>query len=404
MKKIKSTDNDEIDLVGLIINVWDHKLKVILFLSISIIIATFYIYKQPNLFKISLNIKPAGNSEFIKYIPIQSTLFENKLIFAETDINKYIVNNETIFKKFLDELMDYEELISVLKNDVYIKNISELSKLDQQNELVNYAKRLDVIKSGKNEINYTLQFMWHDAKQGKKILDETLSIVLKNLKKNIISDIRGLAEAINVRNLESIETLSIRLNLIAITNERKAIAQNQTEKYFANKNNSKKKKEFLERIEYLKDQSKIAKKLGIENDISINNNRSNLPDSYYLRGYKAIDIEINLLENRKKYMDSINAESIPFDNEPAQSDNYIRLMQSISEHKNDLSAKRLIDKIELLKNDNENNWINYDILFADIKSMKKSSFKILFLSIVLGLTLGIFYVLLYQAFSNKKIS
>jgi len=382
MKKRKLINNDEIDLVDLIKTIWDHKLKVILFLLISIIIGIYYINKQPNLYKISLNIKPAKYSDFLKYIPLQTTVYENKFLFKGSAIKEYIINNETIFEQFLDELMDYEEIIFVLKNEVYIKNINELAKSEQKKELVNYAKRLDVIKSGKKEINYALQFMWHDANQGAKILDETLNFVLKNLKKNIIHDIKNLAEAIDINNSERIETLSAKLDLISILS----------------------KKKISQRIEYLKNQSEIAKTLGIEDDITKNNTRSSLPDSYYLRGYKAIDIEINLLQSHKKEknIDLTDVDLNIYNHGPVQSNNmYVELLQQLDNHKNDLSAKRLIDRIELLENDNEANWINYDMAFAEISSMKTSSFKILVLSIIVGIALGVSYVLIYRVFKNQ---
>ena len=110
MEKIKSTENDEIDLIDILKSIWDNKLKVILFVFISIVIGSVYIYTQPNLFKISFNIKESQNSEFTKFLPLHSSILEEKLLLVHSNKEKYLINSETMLKRFLNELMDYQEL------------------------------------------------------------------------------------------------------------------------------------------------------------------------------------------------------------------------------------------------------------------------------------------------------
>ena len=91
--------------------------------------------------------------------------------------------------------------------------------------------------------------------------------------------------------------------------------------------------------------------------------------SYYLRGYKAIDKEIELIKN-KKYLD----------------------LEFIKKEINSVKKENI-------------NWVNYNINLIEIESLKKS--KLIFtISILLGLMIGIIYVLISNVFqiqaSTKK--
>ena len=129
-----------------------------------------------------------------------------------------------------------------------------------------------------------------------------------------------------------------------------------------------------ERLEYLKEQSAIAKELNIiDNQIdNINLSQSSVSLSintasiaYYLRGYKAIDKEIELIENR----DYLNLKFIE---------------QEINDFK-----------------DTEIEFVKYNVYLMDHNSLKDTKL-ILVISILLGLIVGIFYVLISNAFQAKK--
>ena len=130
------------------------------------------------------------------------------------------------------------------------------------------------------------------------------------------------------------------------------------------------------RLDYLKEQSAIAKELNIldnqidnvnlsQSSVSLNINTADI--AYYLRGYKAIDKEIELIENR----DYLNLKFIE---------------QEINDFK-----------------DTEIEFVKYNVYLMDHNSLKDTKL-ILVISILLGLIVGIFYVLISNAFQAKKIS
>ena len=130
-----------------------------------------------------------------------------------------------------------------------------------------YAKSLEIVSSKENEQSYIINFTWHNSKEAQKILQDTLNLTSKNLKRLIDLEFEQL--------LEFEEKLILNSDRI--------------------------------RLDYLREQSAIAKELGIidnqidnvnlsQSSVSFNINTADI--AYYLRGYKAIDKEIELIENR----------------------------------------------------------------------------------------------------------
>jgi len=132
----------------------------------------------------------------------------------------------------------------------------------------------------------------------------------------------------------------------------------------------------VKRLEYLLEQSKIAKELDLkenqvdsinlsQTNVSLNINNNDV--AYYLRGSKAIDKEISLIRNRK----------------------YVSF----------LDIEKLINSIK----DNKIKWVDYNIYLAESKPIKDSKL-LLMISIVSGLIIGVFYVLISHAIKSRKLS
>ena len=135
----------------------------------------------------------------------------------------------------------------------------------------------------------------------------------------------------------------------------------------------------LERIAYLREQSSIAKELGIENNqvetindavdnsflLNINTNNENA--AYYLRGYKAINKEIQLIKIRK----------------------YTEIA-------------KLETKLKSLKK-NDTKWISYNPILANtLKIPGNSTKKYVIIFVVLGLIIGVFYAHISYALQSRK--
>ena len=219
--------------------------------------------------------------------------------------------------------MDYEELMMVIKNVEKKKiNTSESLMTNQKQKLLEYVQSFEVSKI-KKKPDYLLEFKWDNNKESLEIIDETIKLTLINFETSYFNELEDLLEV-----------------------KKMVLLNSDTNK-----------------IEFLKEQSLIAKKLGISENQIENINQSQ--EGYYLRGFDAIDKEISLIGSRK-YKD--------FDD-----------------------AKK---DINFLKEQNFN-WINYNSFLIETNSIKNEK-KILIISLLIGLIVGIFYTLISNLIKTQK--
>lgn len=337
MKNNYSSYNDEIDLIKLFNIIWRQKIKFFIIIAISFLIGFAYNYKLPNTYKGSLIIEPAQSFELTKL------LYLNKLL----QINESTNLGEMIIERFIEEMMDKEEFITLFKDS---QNVSEdISKLplDKQEELYNLSRKINIVNDSKNE-TYVLNLQWNDSNEIKNILENTLKLTLNNLQKSIYKE---LDDALD-------------FNKKIILNED------------------------IKRLEYLSEQSLIAKELGIADiwekqtesinsfqpSLSFNTDKKSNIDvhksndaSYYLRGYRAIDKEIELIKNR------------------------------------DYKSFNIIEKEINSFKKTKINWINFNINTIDIISNKKTK-RNLIISILLGIFIGFLYIIIVSALQSKSVS
>ena len=319
MKKNFSTYDDEIDLVVLFKTIWSNKIKILSIIIISFLIGILYSFLIPNNYLYSLTINASDNSEFEKLDSIDQLVnFE----FTKGIDNKI---NQTMIDNFFKEITDYEEFLIVLKNK--LKNSDNKSKSlvkTQEKELHEIKKLLKFTL--KDDLK--LELKWDNFDEAKNILQDTINLTLNNLVVSVYKEFDLIIEK--------------QKNLILMKD--------------------------LARIEYLKEQSWIAKELNIaDNQITtlFSNEANNLIyNPYYLIGYKALDKEIELIQNReyKKF-------------------------------------KLIKQELNFLKNE-KINLIDYDINFIKVKRLKNIKL-ILLIFILLGLILGIFYVIITNEFQSK---
>tara|TARA_A100001234_G_C12397026_1_gene288750 strand:- start:23 stop:466 length:444 start_codon:yes stop_codon:yes gene_type:complete len=129
-----------------------------------------------------------------------------------------------------------------------------------------------------------------------------------------------------------------------------------------------------ERLYYLKEQTSIAKELNIaDNQIdnlslsqsSTSSSINNADIAYYLRGHKAIDKEIEIIQNR--------------------------VYQNLEFIGQEINAIK----------DLEINYVDYNVYLMKNTSLNNAKL-ILMISILLGLIIGVIFVLISNAFQSKK--
>ena len=344
-KKTLIYKNGEIDLGEIFKILWNLKIKIALIALISFVIIIGYDNskpEEPNVFKNTLTIKSAKENEFFILKSLQNEIVnvnefgKDTLKKNLTDVTNY---NVRVLHRFIEELLDYQELVSVLKKNENIKKeISQLSEYDKQQKLYGYTKLFTVEKSPSETQNheYTLRFTWQgDQRESIDILDQVLKLASMNLRASILKELED-----NYKN---------------------------EKEFIVNRD--------LRRIKYLLDQSELAKKLGIISSVNKYNfdlsknldySENNLAIPYYLRGSDAIDMEINLFKNRK-YLELEDIE------------NKISLLQ-----KRDIK------------------FVDYNIFLLNSKLQNANNTLSLSLKILLSLIIGVVCAFIFNAFQSYQ--
>ena len=184
--------------------------------------------------------------------------------------------------------------------------------------------------------NYVINFTWHEPEEALKILHDTLNLTSNNVKKHIVNELKQELEY-----------------------KKKSLISRD-----------------IEKLDFLKEQSIIAKELNIKenqiDNISLSQTSARLSINttdiaYYLRGYRAIDKEIELIQNRE-----------------------YKSLKSIEQEINDF-------------NDLEVNFVDYNVYLLKTKSLKETKL-ILMISVLVGLIIGICFVLISNATQSQTIS
>ena len=160
------THSDDINLRELFITIWDEKIKIILItviISMILIANNYYKPKKPNVFKNQLDIGMTKAVQFLSFVPVYNYL--------NRDLDSKVIrdlDSKVILDQFVEEFLDYEELIIVLKDVEDIKEeISKLTEQEQQQKLYNYARLFNIKEAAvfygdkrRASENYVLEFTW----------------------------------------------------------------------------------------------------------------------------------------------------------------------------------------------------------------------------------------------------
>lgn len=341
----------EIDLVKLFKTIWRQKIVIVLIIFISLVMGLYHNHNNPIVltYEVSVKIRESKSEEYIKFLFLNKILDEqdfssiNEKFDNDTKETLTKINPKIILDKFINEILDYEEIKYVLENDYSAKDsISQLSKNSKHKVLHSYAKSLRVTKD-KEFDHIILRFNWHNRDEIVQIFIDTINLSLLNLENSVY------------KQLEDI--LGIKKTITKIREAKK--------------------------LEFLSEQSQIAKELGIaDSTLGMGDNKKENSNTsgqasllnivttenmaYYFRGYKAIDKEISLIKNR--------------------------------EHR---ELKLIQDEINSIKKDNTN-WVDFNALDSEIKTISNDNRKnVLVLSLIIGLIISLLYVFIYSSIINN---
>ena len=415
MKKDYQIDNSEIDLIGLICTVWEGKLKVAAAVVISLMALISYQSIQTNNFAAHTEIKPVTPLEANKYSAFNRVLAlanNNKIIETNntniveatnnnTNINiktsadpDFVANSDlkslgkfsTITRSSL--LSYYVDILNdriVFEDAIRKFNLLEASQYNNDQEyneaIIKLASSIKILSPSTNVVkkgnlensHYTVYFKHHDVEKWQRILKYVDKITNKLVKKTLIDEYNTNLLYLKEKQKYQLEDISTNINNLLIDYDRDAV----------------------DRLAYLKEQSEIAKRLEIDkNTIKVqtmgNQNvlLSNVEteNSLYLRGYEALDKEIELIQSRKNK----NA--------------FVRGLFDLQKKKRAIEQDQTIDRIELIFQSalttNKKEFLAASLNIYGSEFEFKDKTKMFMLAILIGLIIGAFYVIISKAIQS----
>ncbi len=368
---------EEIDLFEIFHKLWNRKFIIVFFIIISILIAFYYYHNQTDGYKVTLDISPNSESQFYKYINFNEVLSENPLPSKDSEGNEtfYRITPQVIFNRFLSQYTQRNGIINALSQKPFIDTFSNSQNIEDM--ILANAKNFIIskTKNGEGDFSYEINFSWPHLDQ---IQDLGNLFILKTLiyaKEDILEDLKSIKEYTEQKNIRILETINDKINLLSFE-----------ENDIINR-----------RLLFLNEQLSIAINLGIQynslgqGDISstqletdtltlTSKNKSSTP--YYLIGYEAIEEEIKNLQNLSE------------EDKLLLSDSYLNLIKAKREVENSLTSKKLENAISLFTNEDPKDWVIYNLSFAEISNQNKSLYFLIIISSLMGLSVGVIYVLI----------
>ena len=370
MPENKDIYDDEIDLFEFFETLWQGKWIIIFASLVAVIVSVVFIKLKPNSYDGSTDIAQAKGAIFTEYSHINEVFSSNSY--------DYVINRDNVFSYFVEEFNDREELVAELKGNSYVLGVLEKIEAEEEKDaaLIALVKQFQLVPPAKNQTDWKLKFEWHNADEGKNILRRVLNNILLNVKKTILSDIERLASARSSRNQLKVQNLEV--DLVVLEQEIKL--------------------ENDRRILFLKEQASIARALDIENNLfnvsSLNESQSNgvslsvssSERPFYLRGYNAIEAELDALSTRAF----------------AASDTYVSIQSQLLTVKNDISFQQMLAAKDVVVEDQVLDWVRFDLAYSDIKSQEKPLLYVV-LALVLGGIFGSLYILISNTVAKRKL-
>lgn len=374
MSEMIPTDYDELNFFDLFETLWIEKWKIAIITFLALSISIIFNLNKDDVFEITVPLNNSKAEVFSSYYNFNKFSEENSL-----DIN---LKSEEIFDLVVREFNDYEELISILQKDEIIKQqIKDLDEVSKMLFLMDKAKNFELLP-GKSDGQYvrkwTVSAKWNDVEKAKSFINDALHMTLVNVKKSISNQIDSLSKEIIESNQEEIKVLSYELETI------------REIEYETSKS----------RIQFLSEQAAIARELGIAKEadsyIAVQLQPGNIAGfmderPFYLRGYTAIEKEIFNIQKRSE------------EEQLLMSAKYLNLQEKILNLKNDAVVHKLKYFVENIKDDEVNDWVEFDIFRTESKLSNKSTIYIFF-SIIIGFIIGCIYVLIVNNYSKYKTS
>ena len=437
-------ESDEIDLIEIIVNIWKNKLKIAAITAIFIIISVglYFIYKPPLNAKTEiLPLTIFENNLYAQYNSLTTPQgADDKKIITQSRLN--VINRGYLLNLFLEELRTKDIILEAIKKYQLI----DQKKFDSENEYLEAvekkALKLDLLgpinvdgsEKGETRSNWTIEFEVNDEDQW----EEALSFIEIEINKNIKNYLK-LNFATTLDNLKLLDQFKLEDLDLRISNEKKDFDKKMKKFEMDLEFNLEDIKvkiknaindyevETKNRLAFLTEQAAIARTLNIKkNTIEsqefstqnsvITNVKTDTP--YYLRGYEAIEKDIQLIKNRtdeKPFVKGLldlekQKRDLEEDKTLERAERnkvFLEKILALNNAKRDLLEDKLLDRSEKLFNNtpivSSNDFKAANIIYQDTEFKASNSLiKTILISGIFGIIFGMFYVLISNAIQQRK--
>ena len=363
--------SDEIDLLEFAQTIWDGKFKIagVIVMAVLGVAGFFYAQLAPS-FIAKTEVKPITSELANRY------QVSNSLGFFEVNA----ANLQGLFIEQLDARLLFEDAFR--KYAVLDKNDYETEE-DYSDAITVTASKLRILPpinvdgtaKGESRRHWTIEFKFNDKEKWLNVLADVKAKANKNVRELIRDNFTTKLAAAEKKKAFEIEDISTIIDNALSDYDRKAD----------------------DRVAFLREQSAIARKLGVKNNTIetqsfvgknsvVTNVITKMP--LYLRGYEAIEKEIELIEAR--------------DNKEAFVDGFLELEQK----KRQLEQDKTLERAEALFADTP--VMRGDDFSAVVMTVAATEFEskskrmlMLAMAVVLGGMVGTVYVLIANAMRKR---
>ena len=390
MTKTRSPYDDEIDILDLFLTLWNGKWIILATTLISFSAMFGYLSFQKIVFEATSEIKPISVFDFETYKALNDLL-----TIYSSDNEKYKFSNNLEFFQVTPERLLSLYVEQLDERTVLEKAILKYELLDPKNfedeqtfneAVVKFAYSIELIppvkitkkdKTKKEERkNWLLEAEYNDEYKWKQFLSYVNSETNQNVRDFLQKSFKNSLLRVKQRQAFNIEDVNTKI-------------ENKLADYD---------RETADRLFFLKEQTAIARKLGVARntieaqtygrDISmIANLTTEAP--YYLRGYEAIEKEIELIETRQN-KDAFVSGLMVLDQERRKLEQDGILLER---------AETLFNNTPITKGDD---FMAASMTVGATKFKTKERMMMMSLVAVLGGIIAIFYVLISKAIHNRR--
>ena len=373
MDSVDQQSNDEIDLIELFQTVWDGRWKIVRIAFLSLLGVVGFQFTQPApSFVATTEIKPINSVEAERYTAINALGFFKvppSLLFDlyKEQLEERVLFEDAIRKFGLLDASRYED--ETAYNDAVIELAASIEILPPSN-LDGKDKTADIRRYWELVFEFNDDDKWKEAL---RFVNDSASETVRNILTKRFET--SLLVAKQKKSFET-EDLIILIDNLLSDYDRK----------------------ISDRLEFLKEQAAIARKLGVaKNTIEaqtfssqngmVANFKTDTP--FYLRGYEAIEKEIELVETRK--------------NKEAFAKGLLELEQKKRALEQDKTLERTESLFALTPIASPNDFLAVSISVGATDFENKSMrLLMLALALVFGGMIGVMYVLISKAVHDRS--